>query len=196
MPPSSLAYVIFSLLWLVLWTKAIIVLQLKHQVINSFFASRTLNLMPRFKWETSVFARQLQRRARIAVGILCSSWHMGHPPKAMKYITCRVMPFRPWHALCGPLVRLSCHHSGISLLPSIPSMSPSLLLLICSTRLPQFQPFGFGLYCPLFSSLPSPSLCNCLYSSPSLSPCMVVICNQHARECRGTLRCHDPETPH
>lgn len=101
----------------ILWTKAIIVLQLKHQVINSFFMSRTLNLMPRFKWETSVFVCQLQQRVRIAVGIFCS-WHMGHPPKAMKYITCGVMPFRPWHAFCGPLVRLSCHHRGISLSPS------------------------------------------------------------------------------
>lgn len=110
--------------------------------------------MPRFKWEMSVFVCQLQQRVRIAVGIFCSSWHMGHPPKAMKYITCGVMPFRPWHAFCGPLVKLSCHHSGISLLPSIPSTSPSLLL-ICSTRLSQPHSFGFGLHCPLFSSLPS-----------------------------------------
>lgn len=98
----------------ILWTKAIIVLQLKHQVINSFFALRTLNLMPCFKWEMSVFVCQLQQRVRIAVGILCSSWHMGHPPKAMKYITCGVIPFRPWHAFCSPLVRLATTAASLS----------------------------------------------------------------------------------
>lgn len=161
--------------------------------------SCTLNLMPRFKWETSVFVCQLQQRVRIAVGIFCSSWHMGHPPKAMKYITCGVMPFRPWHAFCGPLVRLSCHHRGISLsfLPSIPSTSPSLLLLISSTRLPQLHSFGFGLHCPLFSSLPSLP-CVVVYTPLPRSPPppTVVIRDRRARECRGTLRCHDPETPH
>lgn len=112
--------------------------------------------MSHFKWETSVFVCQLQRRVRIAVGNFCRFWHMGPPPKTMKYITCRVMPFRPWHAFCGPRVRLSPHHSGISLLPSIPSTSPSLLLhLICSTRLQQLHTFGFGLLGPLFSSQPS-----------------------------------------
>lgn len=102
----------------ILWTKAIIVLQLKHQVINSFFTSRTLNLMPRFKWEKSVFVCQLHWRVRIAVVILCSSWHMGHPPKAMKYITCGVIPFRPWHAFCDPLVRLSA--TAVASLSSVP----------------------------------------------------------------------------
>lgn len=63
---------------------------------------------------------------------------------------------RPWHTFCGPLVRLSCHHSGISLLPSIPSTSLSLFLLfICSTRLQQLHSFSFGLHGPVFSSHPS-----------------------------------------
>lgn len=49
---------------------------------------------------------------------------MGHPPKAMKYITCRVMSFRPWQASCGPLRGLSRLHSPIS-----PSFSLFLLCL-------------------------------------------------------------------
>lgn len=92
---------------------------------------------------------------RIALVILCSSWHMGPPPKAMKYITCGVIPFRPWHASWGPLVRLSAAAAAsLSSVPFPPRLRP-LLLLFCSTRLPQFQPLGFGLYCHLLSSLPS-----------------------------------------
>lgn len=70
-----------------------------------------LGLMPHFKCEMSVFMGQLWRRVRIAVGILCLSWHMGHPSKAMKYITCRVMSFRPWQASCVLLRGLSRLHS-------------------------------------------------------------------------------------
>lgn len=158
----------------ILWTKAIIVLQLKHQVINSFFVSRTLNLMPRFKWETSVFVCELHQRVRIAVGIFCSSWHMGHPPKAMKYITCGVMPFRPWHAFCGPLVRLSCHHRGISFsfLPSFHSLyvsiasSPHLFHQIATAPL-----FWFRSTLPALFITPIPSVCSCLYP-PSQHGCL------------------------
>lgn len=150
--------------------------------------------MLRFKWGTNVFVCQLQRRARIAV--FWSSWHMGHPPKAMTCIPCGVLPFRSWHAFCGPLVRLSCHHSGVSLLSSIPSASPSLLLLISSTRLPGAALSWFRSTLPSPFVTPIPSLCSCLYPSPSLPPCTVVFRDGRARECRSTLQCHDPETSH
>lgn len=54
---------------------------------------------------------------------------MGHPPKAMKYITCRVMSFRPWQASCSPLRGLACLHSSISVILSIPCLSPSASLI-------------------------------------------------------------------
>lgn len=84
--------------------------------------------MPHFKCEMSVFMGQLWRRVRIAVRILCISWHMRHPPKAMKYITCRVMSFRPWQASSVPLRGLSRLHSPFSLtLDASPALSFHLL---------------------------------------------------------------------
>lgn len=138
---SSLAY-LFTFL-VILWTKAIIALQLKHQVINSFCMLSILGLMSHFECETSVFMGQLLRRVRIAVRILCISWHMGHPPKAMKYITCRVMSFRPWQASCVPLRGLSRLHSAISLILSIPPMFPLPLLFICSIAACHIVEFSF-----------------------------------------------------
>lgn len=83
---------------------------------------------------------------------------MRHPPKAMKYITCRLMSFRPWQASRGPLGGLSRCHGGISLIPTIPAMSPLLLLFICSnsTTLWYFQSLvssfsSFSFHLPLFS---------------------------------------------
>lgn len=116
-----------------------------------------------------MFVYQLQQRVRIAVGILCSSWHMGHPPKAMKYITCGVIPFRPWHAFCGPLVRLattaaSLSPSFISLYISIAS-SPHLFYQIATVPV-----FWFRSILPSPFITPISSLCNCLHPSPSLPP--------------------------
>lgn len=84
--------------------------------------------MPHFKCEMSVFMGQLRRRVRIAVRILCISWHMRHPPKAMKNITCRVMSFRPWQASCVPLRGLSRLHSPFSL-TLLPPCFPCVVFL-------------------------------------------------------------------
>lgn len=131
---------------------------------------------------------------------------MGHPPKAIKYITCRVMSFRPWQASCGPLRGLSCLYSAISLIFSIASMSPasSFHLLHCS------MPYCciFFLHSLLILHFPHSLLITLLHLLtfflnfyPSLctfsaSWCMPVICEQRATEQRNTLQCHDPETPH
>lgn len=119
---------------------------------------------------------------------------MGHPPKAMKYITCRVMSFRPWQASCGPLRGLSRLHSGISLILSIPSMSPpaspfhllrcrmphSCILFLRSPPILRFRLFPFALL-PLLSFI--------LISHPSLSLSLYILCLLvHARHRRP--RCH------
>lgn len=170
---SSLAY-LFTFL-VILWTKAIIALQLTHQVINSFCVLSILGLMPHFKCEMSVFMGQLLRRVRIAVRILCISWHAGHPPKAMKYITCRVMSFRPWQASCVPLRGLSRLHSAISLILSIPSMSPLPLLFICSIaacHIVEFSFFSLFLFSIFFSRSLSLSL---LITLPGLPPFILIV---------------------
>lgn len=148
---------------------------------------------------------QLQWMVRIAVGVLCISWHMGHPPKAINYIMCGVMSFRPWQASCGPLKGLSRLRSTIS-----PSSSLFLLclphVLCCSVphcRIPFLHPVPILRFPrppssrhsssspPFHALIFCPSLC-----ASSASWCMAVICDRRATEQRGTLQRHDPETPH
>lgn len=131
-------------------TKAIIVPQLKRQEIN------TLIHLLRCTCEASVFIGQQLRCVRIAVTILCIFWHSVHPPRAVKYITCRVMSFRPWQASNGPLRGLSCLHGGIALIP----LFPSCLALLLLSSLPVFLPVCQSLatfYSSVFISVsPSP----------------------------------------
>lgn len=130
--------------------------------------------MPHFKCEMSVFMGQLWRKGRIAGRILCISWHTRYPPKAVKYITCRVMSFRPWQASCVPLGGLSRLHSPIALILSPLSTSPSLSFHLLHCCLPHccvlflhsVPIFYFTL--PLLSSLFVISLLFILIVSPSL----------------------------
>lgn len=153
-----------------------------------------------------MFIGQQLRCVRIAVTILCIFWHSVHSPRAVKYITCRVMSFRPWQASNGPLRGLSCLRGGIALIPSIPIMScpaspfiSSIFFLPVCQSLVTFYSSVFISVSPL--SHPLPPLLPSLISYPSVLTSfapwrMVVICDQHATECRNSLQCHDPETPH
>lgn len=100
------------------------------------------------------------RRVRIAVEILCISWHTGHPPKAMEYITCRVMSFRPWQASSPTHVRVSRLHEAIILSPLLSSFHrfhfPTLHSLLHFTlfSLPSF-PCILIVYPFLFTSFAS-----------------------------------------
>lgn len=133
---------------------------------------------------------------------------MGLPPKAMKYITCRVMSFRPWQASCGPLRGLSRLHSGISLSSSLfplcllclffssaPLLHAILLYSLSSLSSHSLFP-SFSSHHSSYSPRFHPNLLPLSLFTSSASWCMPVICDQPATERRNTLQCHDPETPH
>lgn len=93
---------------------------------------------------------------------------LGAPhPGAVKYITCRVMSFRPWQSSVGPLRGLSCLRGGIALILSIPTMtrpaSPFISSIFLSPRSASvFGDFLFGSFHPrlpppAFVFLPLPS---------------------------------------
>lgn len=56
-------------------------------------------------------------------GLYASSVTWYTHPGAVKYITCRVMSFRPWQSSVGPLWGLSRLRGGIALILSIPTMT-------------------------------------------------------------------------
>lgn len=109
-----------------------------------------LDLMPRFKCEMNLFMGQLWWGERIAVRIL----HMGHPPKAMKYMTCGVMPFRLWQSFFGPTQGTNLppqwylSHSIYSL-----CMSPLLPFIYSACLLYSLSFVSFCLSGSIFSSL-------------------------------------------
>lgn len=158
-------------------------------------------MMPHFKCEMRVFMGQLQWRVRIAVRILCISWHRGHTPKAMKYITCRVMSFRPWQAPCSPLRGLSRLRSVISLMLSVhsPSFFSSSVPLLSATFL---YPPSYSALCSSFPSVSSHYSFHLLVfviffaSASSVSWCMDITYDLHVMERHDTLQHHEPEIPH
>lgn len=139
-----------------------------------------------------MFMGQRLRCVRIAVTILCIFWHSVHPPRAVKYITCRVMSFRPWQASNGPLRGLSCLHGGIALIPSIPIMSCPASSFISSNFF--FLPVCQSLvtfYSSVFISVsPPPIPTSSSPSFPNLLPfCLNFLCPlAHGRHLRPT--CH------
>lgn len=110
--------------------------------------------MLRCTCEASVFIGQQLWCVRIAVTILCIFWHSVHTPRAVKYITCRVMSFRPWQASNGPLRGLSCLHGGIALIPSIPIMSCPASPFISSIFFASVSVFGDFLFFSFYFCLP------------------------------------------
>lgn len=139
----------------------------------------------------------------------CGTW-CTHPG-AVKYITCRVMSFRPWQSGVGPLRGLSCLRGGIALILSIPTMtrpaSPFISSIFLSPR--SASVFGDFLFRSFHPPPPSPPLPRIrlpplalLIFQPSVltsfaSRCTAaVICDQHATKRHSSVRCHDPETPH
>lgn len=200
---SSPAYVISPTFSVFPWPETITVSRWRRQEIecrNEFAPSR-------FTRQASVFcgsavATTGEQRSGLYVssaGAWCTH------PGAVKYITCRVMSFRPWQSSVGPLRGLSCLRGGIALILSIPTMtrpaSPFISSIFRSPRSASvFGDFLFrSFHPPPRIRLPPLAL---LIFQPSVltsfaSRCTAaVICDQHATKRRSSVRCHDPETPH
>lgn len=137
-------------------------------------------------------------------GLCASSVTWYTHPGAVKYITCRVMSFRPWQSSVGPLWGLSCLRGCIALILSIPTMTLPASSFISSIfisspqcvhlrrlSIPQFSH-------PLhFSSSPcSPNLPPFCFNFLASRCTAAVICDQHATKRHSSVRCRDPETPH
>lgn len=158
---SSPAYVISPTFSVFPWPETITVSRWRRQEIecrNEFAPSR-------FTRQASVFcgsavATTGEQRSGLYVssaGAWCTH------PGAVKYITCRVMSFRPWQSSVGPLRGLSCLRGGIALILSIPTMTRPASPFISSIFLSPRSASVFGDF--LFRSFHPPP------SHSSSSPC-------------------------